>query len=56
MIADLQHWLCAIPDNYLLDFPPFPVINSDPDDVQSIVLFLLYSNVFDIEGLNASAR
>lgn len=37
------------------DFPPFPVTNSDPDDVQSIVRFLLYSNEFDIEGMIASA-
>ena len=37
------------------DFPPFPVTNSDPDDVQSIVRFLLYSNEFDVEGLIASA-
>jgi len=37
------------------DFPPFPVTNSDPDDVQSMVRFLLYSNEFDIEGLIASA-
>lgn len=37
------------------DIPPFPVSNSDPDDVQSIVRFLLYSNEFDVEGLIASA-
>jgi hypothetical protein len=37
------------------DFPPFPVTNSDPDDVQSMVRFLLYANEFDIEGLIASA-
>lgn len=37
------------------DFPPFPVTNSDPDDVQSMVRFLLYTNEFDIEGLIASA-
>ncbi len=37
------------------DFPPFPVSNSDPDDVQSMVRFLLYANEFDIEGLIASA-
>lgn len=37
------------------DFPPFPVINSDPDDVQSMVRFLLYANEFDVEGLIASA-
>lgn len=37
------------------DFPPFPVTNSDPDDVQSIVRFLLYANEFDIEGLIVSA-
>lgn len=37
------------------DFPPFPVTNSDPDDVQSMVRFLLYSNEFNIEGLIASA-
>ena len=37
------------------DFPPFPVTNSDPDDVQSMVRFLLYANEFDVEGLIASA-
>jgi hypothetical protein len=37
------------------DFPPFPVSNSDPDDVQSMVRFLLYANEFDVEGLIASA-
>lgn len=37
------------------DFPPIPVTNSDPDDVQSMVRFLLYANEFDIEGLIASA-
>jgi hypothetical protein len=37
------------------DFPPFPVTNSDPDDVQSMIRFLLYSNEFDVEGLIASA-
>ena len=37
------------------DFPPFPVTNSDPDDVQSMVRFLLYSNEFDVEALIASA-
>lgn len=37
------------------DFPSIPVTNSDPDDVQSMVRFLLYSNEFDIEGLIASA-
>jgi hypothetical protein len=37
------------------DFPVFPVTNSDPDDVQSMVRFLLYSNEFDVEGLIASA-
>lgn len=37
------------------DFPPFPVTNSDPDDVQSMVRFLLYANEFDIEGLIVSA-
>jgi hypothetical protein len=37
------------------DFPPFPVTNSDPDDVQSMVRFLLYANEFEIEGLIASA-
>jgi hypothetical protein len=37
------------------DFPSIPVTNSDPDDVQSIVRFLLYSNEFDVEGLVASA-
>ncbi|MBN2444233.1 MAG: DUF1593 domain-containing protein [Spirochaetales bacterium] len=37
------------------DFPPFPVTNSDPDDVQSMVRFLLYTNEFDVEGIIASA-
>lgn len=37
------------------DFPPFPVTNSDRDDVQSMVRFLLYSNDFDVEGLVNSA-
>tara|TARA_R110002020_G_C16306785_1_gene773528 strand:+ start:3186 stop:4247 length:1062 start_codon:yes stop_codon:yes gene_type:complete len=37
------------------DFPMFPVTNSDPDDVQSIVRFLLYSNELDVEGLIVSA-
>lgn len=37
------------------DFPPFPVTKSDPDDMQSMVRFLLYSNEFDVEGLIASA-
>lgn len=47
------------PGNYRIiissDFPPFPVTNSDPDDVQSMVRFLLYANEFDVEGLIASA-
>lgn len=48
------------------DFPPLDVIPvrgcrgpadkcSDPDDVQSMVRFLLYSNEFDVEGLVSSA-
>src|SRR4030042_1478218 len=48
------------------DFPPLDVIptgagsgpadkRSDPDDVQSMVRFLLYTNDLDIEGLVASA-
>ncbi len=37
------------------DFPPIPVTNSDPDDVQSIIRLLLYSNELDIEGFIASA-
>lgn len=45
------------------DFPPLDVIMSggaadqisDPDDVQSIVRFLLYTNEFDVEGLVASS-
>ncbi len=50
----------------LSDFPPLDVIpvgagqgpaekRSDPDDVQSMVRFLLYGNEFDIEGLVASS-
>ncbi len=48
------------------DFPPLDVIpggagygpadrRSDPDDVQSMVRFLLYSDDFDVQGLIASA-
>ncbi|GFE87755.1 DUF1593 domain-containing protein [Steroidobacter agaridevorans] len=48
------------------DFPPLDVIagksgqgpaekRSDPDDVQSMVRFLLYTNDLDVEGLVASA-
>ena len=50
----------------MTDFPPLDVIpvkasygppekRSDPDDVQSMVRFLLYANEFDVEGLIASA-
>jgi hypothetical protein len=28
---------------------------SDPDDIQSMVRFLLYANEFDVEGLVASS-
>jgi hypothetical protein len=46
------------------DFPPIGVVKdgdvpnimkSDPDDMQSMVRFLLYANEFEIEGLIASA-
>ena len=39
------------------DFPDASqyINNSDPDDVQSMVRFLLHSNEFDVEGLIASA-
>jgi len=48
------------------DFPPLDVIpikanygpdkkRSDPDDIQSMVRFLLYTNDLDVEGLMASA-
>lgn len=45
------------------DFPPLDVCmsgcaanhTSDPDDVQSMVRFLLYTNEFDVEGLIASS-
>jgi len=46
------------------DFPPINVVKggnvpdnqkSDPDDMQSMVRFLLYANEFDIEGLIAAA-
>ncbi|GET31319.1 hypothetical protein PbJCM13498_01820 [Prolixibacter bellariivorans] len=48
------------------DFPPVDVIpgglgygpsekRSDPDDVQSMIRFLLYSNDFDVEGLIATS-
>lgn len=45
------------------DFPPLDVCmsgcaadhTSDPDDVQSMVRFLLYANDFDVEGLVASS-
>lgn len=50
----------------MADFPPLDVIPgrgcsgpahrcSDPDDVQSMVRFLLYTNEFDVEGLVASS-
>lgn len=50
----------------LSDFPPLDVIpvgagqgpagkRSDPDDLQSMVRFLLYANEFDVEGLIATA-
>jgi hypothetical protein len=50
----------------LSDFPPLDVIpggaghgpaekRSDPDDVQSMVRFLVYANEFDVEGLVASS-
>ncbi len=45
------------------DFPPLDVIigpgpankRSDPDDIQSMVRFLLYTNEFDVQGLVASS-
>lgn len=45
------------------DFPPLDVCmsgcpadhTSDPDDIQSMVRFLLYANEFDVEGLIASS-
>jgi hypothetical protein len=48
------------------DFPPFDVIpgganigpkhlRSDPDDIQSMIRFLLYSNQLEVEGLIASS-
>lgn len=46
------------------DFPPINVVKggnvpnnqkSDPDDMQSMVRFLLYANEFDVEGLVAAA-
>ncbi|MEQ8683312.1 MAG: DUF1593 domain-containing protein, partial [Cyclobacteriaceae bacterium] len=46
------------------DFPPIGVVKggdvpntmkSDPDDMQSMVRFLLYANEFEVEGLIASA-
>ena len=50
----------------MTDFPPLDVIpvkasygppekRSDPDDVQSMIRFLLYANELDVEGLIASA-
>lgn len=50
----------------MTDFPPIDVIpggrgygpaekRSDPDDVQSMIRFLLYSNEFEVEGLVASS-
>lgn len=50
----------------LTDFPPLDVIpggaghgapekRSDPDDIQSMVRFLLYTNEFEVEGLIASS-
>lgn len=49
------------------DFPPFDVIPggvgrgpaeklSDPDEIQSIVLFLLYTNDLEVQGLIAFSR
>lgn len=37
------------------DFPTIPVTNSDPDDVQTVVRLVLYSNEIDVEGYIASA-
>jgi hypothetical protein len=45
------------------DFPPLDVCmsgcpadrTSDPDDIQSMIRFLLYANEFDVEGLIASS-
>lgn len=37
------------------DFPPIPVTNSDPDDVQTVIRLILYSNELTIEGFIASA-
>ncbi len=45
------------------DFPPLDVVmsggaadhTSDPDDIQSMVRFLLYTNEFDVEGLVVSS-
>lgn len=50
----------------MTDFPPLDVIPvkapygppeklSDPDDIQSMIRFLLYTNDFDVEGLIATA-
>ena len=48
----------------MTDFPPIGVVKagnvpndqkSDPDDMQSIVRFLLYANEFDIEGIVVSS-
>ncbi len=37
------------------DFPPIPVTNSDPDDVQTVIRLVLYSNELEVEGFIASA-
>ncbi|MCZ7436709.1 DUF1593 domain-containing protein [Micromonospora sp. WMMC241] len=37
------------------DFPTLDGANSDPDDVQSMVRFLMYTNEFDVEGMLATA-
>ncbi len=62
-----QHKLIVLEDKIRIvistDFPPLDVCisgcpeerTSDPDDVQSMVRFLLYSNEFDVEGLVASS-
>jgi hypothetical protein len=37
------------------DFPTIPVTNSDPDDVQTVIRLILYSNELSVEGFIASA-
>lgn len=37
------------------DYPPSPVTNSDPDDVQTVIRLILYSNEIEVQGFIAAA-